>query len=88
METIDPRTLDLKEKVKSLETKMSEAYKDILNLKSQINSLSEKNNELDMSCAHLSSKSLEYLKQIRALEDDKRKSISILPKEIKNVKKC
>lgn len=57
---------------------MSEVYEDILDLESQVKSLNEINKGLNMTYAQLTRKSLEYLKQIKELEEDKRKLISMI----------
>ncbi len=47
-------------------------------LKDKLIILNERNKGLNLTCAQLTRKSLDYLKQIKELEEDKRKSISMI----------
>lgn len=57
---------------------MSEAYEYISDLENQVNSLHETNKELDVACTKLTQETLDHHNLIEKLEDDKRKSISML----------
>lgn len=73
--------LELEEKVKVLESSEKKtSYDDslILKLESQVNALNERNKSLNITCAQITRKFIDYLKQIKELEEDKRKSLSML----------
>ncbi len=64
-----------------LEEENDESHSDdslIQELEDQVKTLNERNKALNLTCAQLTRKSLDYLKQIKELEEDKRKNISML----------
>lgn len=75
------KVLKLEERLKTLDEEMDESRSDdsfIQELEDQVKSLNERNKVLNVTCAQLTRKSLDYLKQIKELEEDKRKNISML----------
>ena len=80
--------LELEEKIKIFETEKGEAYEDILDLEGQVNNLNERNKGWNLTCSQLTRKSLDYLKQIKELEENKRKSISMISQGNSKFEKC
>lgn len=71
----------LEEKLKNIEEVRNESYSDdslIHELEDQVKTLNEMNKSLNLTYAQLIKKSHDYLRQIKDLEEDKRKNISML----------
>lgn len=75
------KAFELEEKLKTLGEENDESNGDgslILELEDQVKSLNERNKGLNLTCAQLIRKSLDYLKQMKEHEEDRRKTISML----------
>lgn len=78
------KVLEFDEKLKTLEEENDESYSDdslIQELEDQVKILNERNKALNLTYAQLTRKSLDYLKKIKELKEDKRKNILMLAQE-------
>lgn len=81
-QNLSNKILEFEKKLKNIEVR-NESYNDdshIQELEDQVKTLNERNKSLNLTCAQLIRKPLDYLKQIKEFEENKRKNISMLVK--------